>query len=158
MKKKLLITSAVLSLLMVSNAFSQDTVRRVLPPDFDPHYNKIIPDKILEIGLPLLVLFLLSNMVVNIFKIRAENRLKEKALDRQLSEPALISLFSEDKTLAKYNYVKYFLILAALGVSFITIQLIATHNALYVGYMAVGLIALNVSVAFLIYFFIIRKK
>jgi hypothetical protein len=158
MKKKLLIAPAVLLLSSISDVFSQDTVRRVLQPEYDPHYNKIIPDKILEIGLPLLVLFLLSNMVVNIFKIRAENRLKEKALDRQLSESALISLFSEDNTLAKYTYVKYFLILAALGVSFITIHLLASHNALYVGYMAVGMIAINISVAFLIYFFIIRKK
>lgn len=158
MKKKFLITSAVLSLSLISNVFSQDTVRRVLQPGYDPHYDKIIPDKVFEIGLPLLVLFLLSNLVANIFKIRAENRLKEKALDRQISEDALISLFSEDKTLAKYAYLKYFLILAALGVSFITIQLLANANALYMGYMAVGMIALNISVAFLIYFFIIRKK
>jgi hypothetical protein len=138
-------------------SIAQD-VNRTLPPGYDPHYDKIIPDKVFEIGLPLLVLYLIANLVVSIFKIRAESRLKEKALDKQLSEPTLIALFAEDKSFAKYNYLKWFLILAALGISFIAIQLLANADYLKSGYMAVGIISLYLSVAFLIYYYIIRKK
>ena len=138
--------------------FSQDTLRRVLPPGYDPHYNKIIPDKVFEIGLPLLVLFLISNAVVNIFKIRAESRLKEKALDKQLSESTLLALFSQDKSITRYAYLKWFLILAALGVAFISLQLLANTNSSTSGYFAVGVISLYLSIAFLVYYLIIRKK
>jgi len=137
-------------------SFSQD-VNRLLPPGYDPHYDKIIPDKVFEIGLPLLVLFLLSNTILSIFKIRAENRLKEKALDKQISEPTLIALFSEDKSMAKYVYLKWFLILAALGTSFITLVLINIRGT-QSGYIGIGIMAIYLSIAFLIYYFIIRRK
>jgi len=156
MKKKLLLYCP---LILFSNyCFPQDTIKRVLPPGYDPHYDKIIPDKVFEIGLPLLVLFLISNAVVNIFKIRAENRLKEKAMDKEISEPTLIALFASDKSLIKYSYLKYFLILAALGISFLIIQLLANNYALKSGYFAVGIMALCMSFAFLIYYNIIRNK
>ena len=159
MKRILLIAIPYLLLtLSGETCFSQDTLRRMLPPGYDPHYDKIIPDKVFEIGLPLLVLFLISNAVVNIFKIRAENRLKEKALEKQLSESTLLSLFTHDKSLARYAYLKWFLILAALGIAFISLQLLATTNSLTSGYFAVGIISLYMSIAFLIYYFIIRRK
>ena len=154
---QLMIPFILLSVTFIT-CFSQVTYNRELPRGYDPHYDKIIPDKVFEIGLPLLILFLISNTVVNIFKIRAESRLKEKALDKQLSESTLIALFSQDKSLAKYAYLKWFLILAALGVAFISLQLIANTNSLKSGYFAVGILSLYMSIAFLIYYFIIRRK
>ena len=159
MKKILPLALTCILLILAGDAcFSQDTLRTVLRTDYDPHYDKIIPDKVFEIGLPLLVLFLISNTVVNIFKIRAENRLKEKALDKQLSESTLVALFAQDNSLAKYAYLKWFLILAALGISFISLQLLGNTNSMKSAYFAVGLLSLYLSFAFLIYYFIIRKK
>lgn len=158
MKTKLLLTLPVIIFPGINLCYSQDTLRRIIPPGYDPHYDKIIPDKVFEIVLPLLILFIISNTVMNVFKTRAENRLKEKALDKQISEPTLIALFSEDKSLVKYSYLKYFLILAALGTAFISVQLIANTNLLHSGFMAVGIIALYMSFALLIYYFIIRRK
>jgi len=150
MKKNFLLIAPILLLSGMSNiCFSQDTLHRIIPPVYDPHYDKIVPDKVFEIGLPLLVLFLISNAVVNIFKVRAEARLKEKALDKQLSEQTLIALFSQDKSLVKYSYLKYFLILAALGLSFLAIQFLATTSVLRSGYLAVGIMALFMSSLFL---------
>ena len=138
------------------SAFSQD-VNRSLAPGYDPHYDKIIPDKVFEIGLPLLLLFLISSTILTIFKTRAENRLKEKALDKDISEATLIALFAEDKSMAKYVYLKWFLILAALGISFISATLINIRGP-QSGYISIGLISIYMSIAFLIYYFIIRRK
>lgn len=143
----------ILLSIMVCVSFAQDTIHNVLPHGYDPHQEKIIPDNVFEIGLPLLFLFMLVNSIVTIFKIRAESRLKEKVLDKQVSDAALITLFAEDKSLAKYNYLKWFLVLAALGISFIIIPRTPGH-----GYMALGMISLLLSFAFLAYFLIIRKK
>lgn len=157
--KKILFTVPLLIFgLLNSVCLGQDTVNRVSPPGYDPHYDKIIPDKVFEIGLPLLVLYLLANAILNIFKTRAENRLKEKALDKQISETALVALFNQDRILSRYSYLKWFLVLAALGISFVTIQLLANSSSLISGYMAVGIICMDLSVAFLIYFYIIRNK
>lgn len=159
MKRKLIISILIIPIYGIFNICSgQDSSSNTFTYGLDPHYDKLVPDKIFEIGLPLLVLFLISNAVVNIFKIRAENKLKEKAMDKELSEATLISLFSYDKTMARYSYLKWFLILAALGVSFTIIQLYGKTNSVRSGYMFIGILALCMSLAFLIYFLIIRKK
>ena len=160
MKRNLLATLPLLLLSWIYNVCSgQEVIHNTLPPGYDPHYDKIIPDKVFEIGLPLLLIFLLSNAVVNILKTRAENRLKEKVLDKQVSEATLVALFSEDKSMAKYSYLKWFLILASLGISFIVIMMLAESPVSpNQGYMSLGIIAMTMSVAFLVYFMIIRNK
>lgn len=159
MKKKIFIMLSILALSAVQNlAVSQDTVRVLYPREYDPHYNKVIPDKVYEIGLPLLVLFLIANSIVNVFKVRAENRLKEKALDKQLSEATLIALFAQDKSMVKFDYLKWALVLAALGFSSLTVQLLSNTLKFYSGYWGVGIIFIFLSVAFLIYYNILRKK
>ena len=148
---------AVMALGASTLSFAQK-VTTVLPEGYDPDRNKIIPDKVFEIGLPLLVLFVLANTVVNIFRIRAENKLKEKAFDKQLSESTLVALFSEDKSLIRYGYLKWFLILAALGLSFIFLYLLDHLTGIRSGYLALGIITVSLSIAFLIYYNIIKNK
>lgn len=135
---------------------AQDGVITGTPP-YDPNA-KIIPDKVFEIGIPLMVLYLIANTIVSIFRIKAENKLKEKALDKGISEATLIALFQDDKKMARFLYLKWFLVLAALGVSLIYIHILAQFVKLSSGYLALGLITLFISIAFLIYYRIIRKQ
>lgn len=123
-----------------------------------PDENDIIPDKAFELGVPLLLIFIIINAVITIFKIRSEARLKEKALDKGISEPTLIELFRDDKTMIRYNYLKYFLVLAALGIGLIYIHMLDQYVRMSSGYLALGIIALFISIAFLIYYRITRKK
>lgn len=129
------------------------------PKIYDPHQHKIIPDKVFEIGLPLLVLFLLANTLVAIFKIKADSRLREKAIDKGISEPALIALFGEDKKLSTLVYVKWFLILGALGISLLIIQASAAYFFQSPsGYFALGIITIFQSIALLVYYRILKKN
>jgi len=125
---------------------------------YDPDRHKIIPDKVFEIGLPLVFLFLLANAIVTIIRIRAENKLKEKMLDKEVSETAMVTLFAKDKSLNSFVYLKWFLILAAVGISLIMIRMLAFAHGLDQGYMSMGILAINLSFAFLIYYLILRKK
>lgn len=124
----------------------------------DPHQNKIIPDKVFEFGVPFLLILLVLNTITTIFKIRAEASLKEKALDKGISEATLIELFRDDKQMIRNAYLKWFLTLAAIGVALIYIHLMHQYVSISSGYMAMGIIALFVSIAFLIYYRIIRKQ
>lgn len=124
----------------------------------DPDRNKIIPDKVFEMGIPMVLIVLIFNAIISIFKIRSETRLKEKAMEKGISESTLIELFRDDKVMMRNNYLKWFLVLAALGISMIYIHLLDQYVRMKSGYLALGLIALFVSIAFLIYYLIIRKK
>src|SRR5215217_6989039 len=104
----------LLSLASVTAATAQDINRSL---DYDPDKNKIIPDKVFEIGLPLLVIFFLINAVVTIVKIRSDKSLKEKALDKNLSEATLVSLFDDNRSLEKRLYLRWFVILFCMALS-----------------------------------------
>ena len=123
-----------------------------------PHENKPIPDKVFEFGIPVLLILLVFNSMTAIFRIRSESRLKEKAIDKGISEPTLVTLFSEDRSMLKYSYLKWFLVLAAIGISLMYIHFLAQFGKMSSGYLSLGVISLLVSVAFLIYYRIIRKK
>src|SRR5689334_3595410 len=62
----------------------------------DPN-NKILPDKLFEFGIPLLLIFMVLNTIITVFRIKAETSLKARALDKGISEGTLIELFKEDK-------------------------------------------------------------
>jgi len=147
---------SITALLVSALVIGQEKVVREL--DYDPDKLKIIPDKVFEIGLPLLFLYLVANTILTIFRIKAENRLKEKAFDKGLSEQTLLTLFAQDKKMERLLYLKWFLVLAALGISLIYIHLLAEFVHIRSGYLALGMITLMVSLAFLIYYRILRKQ
>ena len=83
MLKKITITAAILIINLL--CFAQDkTVNNELT--YDPEKLKIIPDKVLEFGIPLLFIFLLLNTVVAILKNRAENQLKLKLIEKGIPD------------------------------------------------------------------------
>ncbi|HYE53884.1 MAG TPA: hypothetical protein VD996_03545, partial [Chitinophagaceae bacterium] len=90
--------------------------------DRDQH--KPIPDKVFEFGIPFLLILLVLNTITTIFKIKAEVQLKEKALEKGISEATLVELFKEDKQMARNAYLKWFLVLAAIGIALIYIHLL----------------------------------
>lgn len=122
-----------------------------------PDEGKMIPDKVFEIGAPLLLLWFIINTIVNIFKIKSEARLKEKALDKGISEATLIELFREDKKIIRSNYLKWFLVLCALGIALIYIHLLGQYKIMASGYLSLGLISFFVSIALFIYYRLSRK-
>ena len=150
---------SVSSIFASAIVFAQDTTRTIqIDYANDPHYNKVIPDKVFEIGIPLLAIYLVANTIMSIFKIKAENRLKEKALDKGISEETLIALFHNDKKMEKFVYLKSCLVLAAVGISFIYIHLLDQFTQIRGGYLALGIMTLFISIAFFIYYRIIRKQ
>lgn len=120
--------------------------------------HKIIPDKVFEVGTVFLMVFLVANTIVTLFKVYTERRLKEKALDKGISEGTMRELFRQDKNMVKNNSLKWFLVLASLGLSFIYIHLLDQYIKMSSGFLAMGITSLLVSVAFFIYYRIIRKQ
>ena len=158
MKKwKFLICLFALTTLHIVPVMAQDTaVTRII--NWDPDANKIVPDKVYEIGLPLVFLFVLLNAVVSIFKIKAEQQLKREAINKGFSEQAIVEMFRTDQLLNRYAFLKWFLLLFSFGISLIIIHILAYTAFIRSGYLALGIIMVFLSAAFFIYFRIIKDK
>ena len=154
MKKKLLTAAAVL--LMTSTGCAQDGAPNTI--DYDPDKFKIIPDKVFEIGVPLLFLFLLLNVIVSVIKTRAANRLTEKMIDKGISEDTLIKIFKDQHAVTKLQTLKWFLFSLATAAGLITIHLLRAYIINQSGYLAIGIILSFLSIAFLAYYRLLSKR
>jgi hypothetical protein len=156
MSKLKIVSLGLLSLSSMSS-WAQE-VNRTISNGYDPHQHKIIPDKVFEIGLPLLFLFLIANTIVSVFKNKAENRLRERAIDKGISESSLVALFRQDKNLDALVYIKWFLVLSALGISLLIIHFFARYFQSQSGFLALGIISLLQALAFLVYYNLLKKR
>ncbi|MCX6303500.1 MAG: hypothetical protein NT040_00890 [Bacteroidetes bacterium] len=155
MQKQITITMGVL----LSNfiCFAQDKVD-THTLNYDPESLKIIPDKYLEIGIPLLAIFFLLNAVIVVLKNRAEQRLKLKMIEKGVSEDALIKIFKESNAIAKLQPLKWFLFIFSIALAFLCIHFTRDFLINQSGYLAVGIFLLFISAAFIIYYNILSKK
>lgn len=155
MQKKIFITISFLLTGFIG--FAQD-IRETHTLNYDPDKLKIIPDKVFEIGLPLLFIFMLLNTIVSVLKNRAEHQLKLKMVDKGVSDEALTKIFKESNTIAKLQPLKWFLFSLAISISLFIIHFTRNYLVNQSGYFAVGMFLLFISVSFFIYYNILQKK
>jgi hypothetical protein len=152
--KKLLITTVAVFISLISGA--QDSVE-YHTLNYDPERLKIIPDKVFEFGIPLLLIFLLLNTIVTILKNKAESNLKLKIIEKGVSEDALIKIFKESNAISKLQPLKWFLFSFAVGISLFIIHLCKSYLRNQSGYLATSIILTLISIAFLIYYQLLNK-
>jgi hypothetical protein len=128
------------------------------PIAYDPDRMKVIPDKVFEIGLPLLFLYLVLQVLVSILKTRAEGRIAEKMIAQGFTEEAVSRIFKESNTLRKLQPLKIFLIAAALALSCLLIHFLQPQLLGQSGYLAVGTIFLFLALAFFIYYRAVQRR
>ena len=125
---------------------------------YDPHLQKIIPDKVFEFGVPFLLIFLLLNTIVTVMKNRAEHQLKLRMIEKGVSEETLIKIFGQAGNLAALQFLKWFLFMAATGIALLVIHFLKTYLTNQSGYLAIGIILLLNAVAFIMYYNILTRK
>lgn len=135
---------------------AQEIISRNLP--YDPNEHKLIPDKVFEIGVPALLLFLLLNAIIAILKGRADVRLKQQMIERGVSEETLIAIFRESNAIAKLQPLKYALYAFSLALSFAAIHLFRTYLSGQSGYLAVGIILFFTSAASYAYYLLLQRR
>lgn len=155
MPKKLLIT--ILLFLSSATAFAQDKIE-THKLDYDPDKLKIIPDKVFEMGIPLLFLFFVIQALMSFAKMRAENRLKLRMIEKGVSEETLLAIFKESNAIARLQPLKWFLFSLATGLALIIIHFSRDFLVNSSGYFAIGIILLLNAAAFAVYYTILSKK
>jgi hypothetical protein len=138
-------------------AYGQDkTITRNL--DYDPDKFKIIPDKVFEMGVPLLFLFFVIQALLAFAKMRSENQLKLKMIEKGISEETLIEIFKESNAITKLQPLKWFLFALATGLALIIIHFSRNFLVNESGYLAIGIILLLNAAAFAVYYHILSRK
>lgn len=155
MQKKILLTTGMF--LIEALCFAQDKVE-THTLNYDPDRLKIIPDKVFEFGIPLLFIFLLLNTIVSILKNRAEHQLKLKMLEKGISDETLLKIFKESNVITKLQPLKWFLFSLASAVSLLAIHFSRNYLLNQSGYLAVGILLFFISIAFFIYYNILKNK
>lgn len=154
MKSKLIL---LFLLLWSYIAEAQEKTQTTVMPG-PPDGGGIIPDKVLETGIPLLFLFFVLNTLVSYSKSRAENRLKLKMIDKGISEEALIKIFSDGNKILRLQPIKWFLFSLATGLALMAIYLSGNMVKDPSGFFALSIIVLFNAFASYGYYLILSRK
>jgi len=155
MKKKLVTTTGFVLFSII--CIAQDSLQHSGTNDI-PEEQKIVPDKLLEIGLPLLFLFLFLNIVVSVIKQRAENQLKHRMIERGVSEETLVRIFDDSNHLKRMQPLKWCLFSFASALGLLTIHFSRNYLLNQSGFAVIGIFLLFLSTAFFIYYKLISKN
>jgi len=92
--------------------------------------------------LTVVVLYFLVTMV----KLILDHRLKNKMIQKDISEELVASILQKDTQGLKHQSIKWFLVAAATGIG-----LFLTHAFLPLGLHSIGIMAISIAMAFLLY-------
>ena len=120
---------------------------------YDPHQHKVIPDKVFEIGLPILFLFLSLNAILAFLKTLADNRVKQRMIEKGISEESLIRIFREGQKLNRLQPLKWFMFTFATGFALLAIYYIRDST----GILAMAILILFNSLAALGYYVVLSR-
>jgi hypothetical protein len=119
---------------------------------------KIIPDKIFEIAVPLIFVFLLLNLLVSYLKSSAENKIKLKMIEKDISEESLNKVFKESNAIRKMQPLKWFLFSLANGLAILILFFLRHTIEDSSGYFAISVIILFNASASFFYYKLLSKK
>ncbi len=114
--------------------------------------NNLISDKYLEIIIVVLVGWAAAAIIMSFVKALLDNRLKYKMIEKDTTEEIIQQVLLSDKTEAKHNSLKWFLLLMGISVG------IFISSIFQFGIISIGIILFTTSISFFIYHIYIKKN
>ena len=135
--KKIITIAAVCSVSFTANAHESDFA-----------YN----EEILQVAAAIFVVGMFMYFIINIMKRILEHRLKNKIVDKGISENIAQSILETKTGESKYANIKYFAILAGIGIG-----LTGVNYSKPFGFHSLAIMAFSISLSFLGYYLFIRN-
>lgn len=154
--KKLFLS--IISFATSTIAFAQDSIPNLPAPPPHPNLDAEIAKSVTEINaieslMPLFILAPFFIMIVQITKSILDYRLKNKIIDRGISEQLANSILQKSVTDKKDDSVKWaFLLLGLSG------GLTVTYQTMPLNLHSLALMTFSIGLSYLAYFFYLRKK
>lgn len=118
----------------------------------DPGYQHKVPDKVIEIGAPLFLFLAIVYAVVSIFRIYYENKIREKLIDKGISEETLKQMLSNGNKRFSIEALRWSLMIGFTGAG-----LIICHYIEF-GFISFGIIFVCLSLALGIFYTVSKKN
>ena len=118
----------------------------------DPHYNKVIPDKFIEIPGLILLVCLAVQLLLTIIKMFLDNRLKAKMIDKEVPEELIKQVIQPNHAEMIMDALKWVLLLAGLAAGIFTASLFP------IGILTIAVIVSGAALGFLVYYFLLKNK
>ncbi|WP_315821601.1 DUF6249 domain-containing protein [Paraflavitalea speifideaquila] len=119
---------------------------------YDRDKNKLIPDRVIEIGLPTALILIFFYVVLTIIRINANKALKIRMIEKGLPEETLKQLFTFSRTEPMFGALKWGLVLAGTGAGAVV------AHFLPFGLMTFGIITLFAALGFYIYYLLLKNS
>lgn len=110
----------------------------------DPAYQHTVPDKAFELSIPVLLILAFLHTVVSIFRIKAENKVRQQLIDKGISDDALKQMLLNGNERIRMGSLKWGLIIGCAGLGLFVCQFLTfgfiTFSVLFIS-IAAGMIA-----------------
>lgn len=140
MKVKTLLTGIVLSPL-ISAAQAQD-----------PAYQHAVPDKAFEIAIPVLLILAILNALVSIFRIKAENKVRQQLIDKGVSDDNLKQMLLNGNQRIRLETLKWGLMIGCTGVGLFICQFLTF------GFITFSILFISIGIALLAFYTLSGKQ
>ena len=119
----------------------------VIAQEHDPHKDKVIPDKIIEIPVAILGIYLAATFILKIIKMVLDNRLKYKLLEKGVSADVVKEFLQPTVRDTKNEVLKWTVLFTG-----ICAGLIISYFFQPYGNHTVAILAFSIAVSYLIYY------
>jgi uncharacterized membrane protein YbaN (DUF454 family) len=116
----------------------------------------ILSDKIIEFAVPLFIITIVLQTLVTILKIRSNQKLRDKLLEKNVHE-ALMQSFNETNKITKLEPLKWAFLTLSFAIAFFIIDSLGQYNSISELLSLTILFGLT-SAAFVAYYFILNKR
>jgi len=120
---------------------------------FGPFGDRDFDEDIIHITGTLIGIFLFTSFFLGIIKLISDGRIKRKMLDKEVPENVVEKFLQPTTTDSKSVAIKWFFVLACIGLGLTVINL-----TLPVGIHSIAIMAFSIALSFLGYFFYVKRS
>ena len=110
-------------------------------------------EDVFNVSATILVLIVLLAFIITIVRQVFENKIKNKIIDKGISESQIEAIFQANSGDAKYVNIKWFMLLTGLGLGLIII-----HYTMPLGVHSLAIMVFSLALSFLGYHYFLQKK
>ncbi len=120
---------------------------------FDINQLHNIPNKFVEIGAMLSIMYLITSFIIKLIKLILDHRLKSKMIEKGVSEGIVAQLVDTHKKDAKSTSLKWFITLLGIGIG---LTLVSLFPAL--GIHSIIIMIFSIACSFLAYYYFEKSQ
>lgn len=118
-----------------------------------PYAARLDSEDVFNVSATIIVLIVVLAFIITVVRQVFENKIKNKIIDKGISESQISAIFQANSGDAKYVNIKWFMLMAGLGLGLTII-----HYTMPLGVHSLAIMAFSVACSFLGYHYFLQRK